>query len=78
MRLKVRVCGDERSTVSFSDLPLAIEGKRAFVIWDTTTLGNYELQARIEINPKLLKKIRGRTAEYTYVGELVLPRPQDN
>ena len=78
MRLKVRVCGGNRWDALFSELPLEIEGKRAFVIWDTTTVGDFQLQARIEVNPKLLKRIRGRNAEYTYRGELVLPRPQDN
>jgi hypothetical protein len=78
MRLKVRVSGENRGTVHFSDLPLAFEDDRVFVIWDCAKLGNCELQARIEIDPKLLRKTKGRNSEYVYRGELVLPRPQDN
>src|SRR5690349_17292 len=78
MRLIVKVNGGDRGRVSCSDLPLAFEGKRAFVIWDCTTLGDYVLQARIEINPRLLRKVRGSTSEYSYRGELAIPRPQDN
>jgi hypothetical protein len=78
MRLTIKVCGGNRGEVTCSDLPLTFEGKRAFVIWDSTTLGDYVFLARIEINPKLLRKVRGRTSEYSYQGELVIPRPQDN
>jgi hypothetical protein len=78
MRLKVRLSGQDRRTVHFSDLPLAFEGNRVFVIWDCAKLGNCELQARIELDPKLLRKSKGRNSEYVYQGHLVLPRPQDN
>ncbi len=78
MRLKVRApSGDIRTALSV-DLPLEFEGKRAFIIWDSVTVGDYQFLARIEINPRYLKKIRGRTSDYAYTRELSLPRPQDN
>ena len=60
------------------DLPLEFEGKRAFVVWDHVVLGRHEFKARIEINPKLLQKGAGLDCAYSYRGDLVLPRPQDN
>ncbi len=62
----------------FIDLQLEFEGKRAFVICDTVTLGKYLLKARLEIDPKRLKKVRNRGCDFLYRGELLLPRPQDN
>lgn len=61
-----------------ADLQLEFEGKRAFVIWDTIPLGGYELKARLEIDPRLLRKVRSQPWDFFYHGELVLPRPQDN
>ncbi len=63
---------------SHLDLHLEFEGKRAFVIWDSVTLGNYQLQARVEIDPKRLRKARQPGCDFVYRGKLVLPRPQDN
>jgi len=63
---------------SVADLCLEFDGQRAFVIWDTIMLGTYQLKARLEIDPKRLKKARSQTWDYFYRGELVLPRPQDN
>ena len=60
------------------EMDLEFEGNRAFAIWDSVSLGAFELKARVEINPKLLKKDNSRCCDYIYRGELVLPRPQDN
>jgi hypothetical protein len=61
------------------DLDLEFEGKRAFVIWDSVTLGKFQFKARLEINPKLLQRLeRASSCDYLYCGQLVLPRPQDN
>ena len=60
------------------DLTLEFEGKRAFAIWDSIPVGNYELKARVEIDPKRLKPIRNHSCDFLYRGELVLPEPQNN
>jgi hypothetical protein len=60
------------------DLAVEFEGRRAFAIWDSISLGNFELKARLEIDPKRLKKITNDHCDFVYRGELVLPRPQDN
>ena len=60
------------------DLAVEFEGRRAFAIWDSISLGNFELKARLEIDPKRLKKISNDYCDFVYRGELVLPRPQDN
>ena len=63
---------------TFVDLHLEIEGRRAFVVWDSVALGEFELQARLEIDPGLLQKASGRGCDFFYRGELVLPRPENN
>jgi hypothetical protein len=60
------------------DLDLEFDGKRAFVIWDSITLGDYLLKARVEIDPELLHADSGRGCDYIYRGELVLPNPENN
>jgi hypothetical protein len=60
------------------DLDLEFEGKRAFAIWDSISLGDYELKARVEIDPRRLKKMHGHCCDFLYNGELVLPQPQNN
>ncbi len=60
------------------DLPLEFEGDRAFVVWDSLTVGNYEIKARVEINPRLLKRASRGGSEFDYRGRLVLPRPEQN
>ncbi len=59
-------------------LDLEFDGKRAFVVWDSITLGNYLLKARVEIDPGLLREDSGRGCDYVYGGELVLPNPENN
>ena len=60
------------------ELDLELEGKRAFAIWDSVSFGAYELKARVELNPKLLKKDTSLSCDFVYRGELVLPRPENN
>lgn len=62
----------------FIHLDLEFEGKRAFVIWDSISLGGFLLKARVEIDPKLLCADTGRQCDFVYNGELVLPRPDHN
>lgn len=63
---------------AFIDLDLEFEGKRAFVIWDSITIGSYLLKARVEIDPELLTEASERGCDYVYCGEVVLPRPEFN
>jgi hypothetical protein len=68
----------ENGQDSVVDLRLEFEGQRAFVIWDTIPFGEYQLTARLEINPKLLEKAPEPGYDFFYQGELVLPRPENN
>ena len=60
------------------NLPLEFEGRRAFIIWDLVVVGRHALKARIEIDPHLLERLNRHGTDYSYRGQLVLPRPQDN
>lgn len=60
------------------DMDLEFEGERAFVIWDSITLGKFQLKARLEIDPNLLQQLEPDPQDFLYCGRLVLPRPQDN
>ncbi len=60
------------------DLNLEFEGRRAFVVWDQVRMGDFELKARLEIDPKLLQKGDEQSCDFLYCGKLVLPQPQDN
>jgi hypothetical protein len=75
---KMRGCTSEKGQTAFVELDVEFEGKRAFAIWDSVSIGNYFFKARLELNPRLLKKIKGKRCDYLYRGRLVLPRPQDN
>ena len=75
-KMRSRAADDGKN--SLIDLPLEFEGKRAFAIWDSITLGNLKFKARVEIDPNLLQKIGYRDCDYYYRGHLVLPRPQNN
>ncbi len=75
---KMRSLALDHGKNTFVDLHLEFEGKRAFVIWDSVALGEYELKARLEIDPRLLEKASGRGCDFLYRGEVVLPRPENN
>ncbi len=81
MRLKMykmRSLAVENGKTAFVSLKLEFDGKRAFVIWDSVSLGAFMLKARMEIDPRLLLKDTGRDWDYLYRGKLVLPRPENN
>ena len=81
MRLKlykIRSLAVENGRTTCKDLRLEFEGKRAFVVWDSIPLGNYELKVRLELDPRRLEKGGGPGWDFFYRGQLVLPRPQDN
>ena len=75
---KMRSLTVDNGKPAFIDLELEFEGDRAFVIWDSITLGVFMLKARVEIDPELLQDGAGRDCDYYYRGELVLPRPEYN
>jgi len=75
---KMRGLAVKNGKTSFVNMDLEFEGQRAYVIWDSVTLGSYLLKARVEIDPKLLLKDTGREWDYLYRGTLVLPRPENN
>jgi hypothetical protein len=75
---KLRSLTVDNGKAGFIDLDLEFEGDRAFVIWDSLTLGSFLLKARVEINPELLRKDASRGCDFYYHGQLVLPRPQNN
>ena len=68
----------EKGKAAYIDLDLEFEGDRAFVVWDSITLGAFLLKARMEINPDLLQADPDRKFDYFYHGQLVLPRPEYN
>jgi hypothetical protein len=63
---------------SLVDLQMEFEGKRAFAIWDSIPIGDYKLKARLELDPKLLKKVQNYGCDFFYHGELILPEPRNN
>jgi hypothetical protein len=81
MRIKVfkmRSLTVEQGKKAFIVVNLEFEGERAFVLWDSITLGEYKLKARVEIDPELLQKAGDRGCDFYYLGQLVLPRPENN
>lgn len=75
---KMRSEAVENGRRTLLDLDLEFEGRRAFIIWDSVKLGSYQLKARLEIDPTLLRKAESGNCDFYYEGHLVLPRPQDN
>lgn len=75
---KVRGRAVAKGKLEFIDLDLEFDGKRAFVIWDSISVGDYLLKARVEIDPQFLHADSGRGCDYVYRGELVLPNPVNN
>jgi hypothetical protein len=75
---KVRSVALANGKKTLVDLHLEFEGKRAFVIWDTVPIGEFQFTARLEIDPDLLRKSRGRGCDFFYCGDLVLPCPRNN
>ncbi len=75
---KMRSLAVDNGKTACVDLNLEFEGERAYVVWDSITLGEYKLKARVEIDPELLQKAGGRGCDYYYRGQLVLPQPENN
>ncbi len=68
----------DKGKTAVIDLNLEFEGQRAYVVWDSITLGEYLLNARVEIDPALLQEDGEPDCDYVYCGKLVLPRPENN
>ncbi len=75
---KMRSLALDHGKNTFVDLHLEFDGERAFVIWESVALGEYELKARMEIDPGLLQDAASPGCDFFYRGELVLPRPENN
>jgi len=75
---KMRSVARENGQQTPVDLNLEFEGKRAFVIWDTITLGKFELKARVEIDPAFLQAATRPDCDFLYNGQLVLSRAENN
>jgi hypothetical protein len=75
---KLRSLASGKNKECSIDLNLEFDGDRAFVVWDSLTVGKYLLKARVEIDPGLLQDGEGVGCDYFYRGELVLPRPELN
>jgi hypothetical protein len=75
---KLRRLGLETEKTGTVDFNLEFEGERAYVVWDTITLGKFELKARVEIDPNLLQDAARPDCDFFYRGELVLPRAENN
>ena len=75
---KMRSLAVEQGKKAFVVVNLEFEGERAFVVWDSITVGEYNLKARVEIDPELLQKAGDRGCDFYYHGDLVLPVPENN
>ena len=75
---KMRGLTEEQGKTAFVVVNLEFEGERAFVVWDSISLGEYKVKARVEIDPELLQETGDRGCDFYYLGQLVLPRPEDN
>jgi hypothetical protein len=81
MRIKlyrVRSLTMAKGKSAFIDFDLEFDGDRAYVVWDSITLGSFLLKARVEIDPTLLQEDTNRDCDFVYRGELVLPKPENN
>ena len=75
----VRTLANEKGKdTTVVELGLEFEGSRAFAIWDSISIGKYELKARLELNAKLLRKVTVQGCDFFYLGQISLPRPEDN
>ena len=58
--------------------PLDFEGTRAYLVWETFKVGKQIFTARVEVNPRLLRRIAGKSSNYSYRGKITLPQPENN
>lgn len=75
---KVRSLTVENGKNTTIDLALEFEGSRAFAIWDSIPVGDYQFTARLELDPRLLQEVFASGCDFFYRGQLVLPQPENN
>ena len=79
MTIKVRAKVCQRiGNHSLRSFQLEFDGTRAYLVWDVFSVGSLLIKARVELNPRLLRKIDARSSDYYYRGKISLPRPEDN
>lgn len=79
MKPHVQVRGGRRAgKVALQDYQLEFEGQRAFLVWDVVPIGTFLFKTRVELNPKLLRRVDIRGLGYYYRGRVRLPRPEQN
>jgi hypothetical protein len=76
-KVRLRVCRSAGND-ALKDFPLEFEGTRAYLVWDTVSVGNLLLKARVELNPKFIRRLDGRGYHYYYRGRITLPCPENN
>ena len=75
---KIRSLKSEQGKIDSIEMDLEFEEERAFVIWDSITVGGLTFKARVEIDPLLLQQEAGSDFDFHYAGDLVLPKPENN
>jgi hypothetical protein len=77
--MKVRAMGCRRDgKKALKEFQLEFEGTRAYLVWDTFNIGRLLFRARVELNPRLLRKLDKQSSKYYYRGKITLPHPEDN
>ena len=77
VKVKSKVCHSAGKD-ALKDFQLEFEGTRAFLVWDVFSVGSLLFKARVELNPRLLRRIHARSSNYYYRGKITLPRPETN
>jgi hypothetical protein len=77
--IKVKAKGCRRAGKdALKDFQLEFDGTRAYLVWDAVSVGCLLFKARVELNPRLLRRIDGGSSKYYYRGKITLPRPENN
>lgn len=77
--VKVRAVGCLKDgKTALKEFQLEFEGTRAYLVWDDYNIGRLLFKARVELNPRLLRKPDRQSSKYYYRGKITLPHPEDN
>ena len=77
VKVKSEICHRARKD-ALKDFQLEFEGDRAYLVWDVFSLGSLLIKARVELNPRLLRRSDARSSNYYYRGKITLPSPETN
>ena len=77
IKVKARDCRGAGKD-ALKDYQLEFEGTRAYLVWDAVSVGCLLFKARVELNPRLLRRIDEGSSKYYYRGKITLPRPENN